>query len=79
MYMISQANNTTRIARIISQVIPVEVFLYACSLPPVAVIRSAFLKSIVDAFSIIYKVNNKVGFGLVTFESSFKASPNAIL
>jgi hypothetical protein len=53
-YMNSQATNTAMIAPKISHVMPVEVLLYACNRPPVAVIRSAFFDKRPDAFSINY-------------------------
>ena len=50
--MNNQATNTAAMAPRISHVIPLEVLLYACNLPPVFVIRSAFFDNVVVAFSI---------------------------
>lgn len=50
-YMNSHATNTATIAPKISHVMPLEVLLYACNRPPVAVIRSAFFDKRLDAFS----------------------------
>src|SRR5277367_6924585 len=76
-YKNSQATNTVTIAPRISHVIPVEVLLYACSRPPVEVMRSAFFDSRLDAFSINY--HQRDGEAGKTFESSLSASPKAIL
>jgi hypothetical protein len=50
-YMNNQATNTAIIALIISHVIPVDILLYDCNLPPVAIIFSAFFESREDAVS----------------------------
>lgn len=72
----NHAMNTATMDPRISHVIPLEVLLYICNLPPVETILSAFLDNIVDAFSINFCQRC---FQSDTFESSLNASPKAIL
>jgi hypothetical protein len=53
-YMKSQAMNTATREPSISQVVPLDVLLYCCNLPPVEAILSAFFINMFAALSINY-------------------------